>query len=411
MCGLFILSFLDRVNLSYAALDMTRDLGFGPSVYGLGAGLFFAGYLSLELPATRLIAQGSARFWLAIMVMAWGAVAAAMGFVQGVADFYLYRVLLGIAEAGFFPGIIVYLSRWFPARDRARAVSALAVGLPAANLLAGPLSALLLRQHWGHLQGWRWLFVMEGLPSVAAGVLTLRYLTDTPKEADWLSREEQEWLQDTLDSERSAVVQNAPGIARSGLLNSTLIVLASVWFLDNMGVYGFNFWLPLMIQRVSGYSSATVALIAASPFVGALLAAALVPLSSDRSRERRWHAAVPMATFSAGLALSTMWSHRPLLALALLCVAALGLTSGTPAFWAFATSSEDVSGSAAIAIITSAGALGGFCGPYVMGSLRSLTNTFSAGLLVLSAAVWMAAMILVLGTKCASSQSRTSVQQ
>ena len=378
---------------------MTRDLGFGPSVYGLGAGLFFAGYLCLELPAARLVARGSAPFWLGMMIIAWGMVATAMGFVHSVSEFYTYRILLGIAEAGFFPGIIVYLSRWFPKKDRARAVGALAVGLPAANILGGPLSALLLRQHWLNLPGWRWLFVVEGLPSVFAGLFTLRYLADSPKEAGWLSREEQGWLQEVLASEQWKSIQEAPRMTAHRLVNTSLIVLAFVWFLDNMGVYGLNFWLPLMIKRVSGLSSATVALIAATPFLGALLAAAVVSLSSDRFGERRWHTALPMATFAAGLTLSVLSIHHPPLALTMLCVGALGLTSGTPGFWALATGSTSTSSSTAIAVITSAGALGGFCGPYVMGGLRAATNNFSAGLLVLSGAVFLAAVTLILTTR------------
>lgn len=396
VCGLFILSFLDRVNLSYAALDMTRELKFDPSVYGLGAGLFFIGYLLFELPAATLVAKGSARLWLAAMMVAWGVAATAMGFIHSAAEFYTCRVLLGVAEAGFFPGIIVYLSCWFPKCDRARAIGALAVGLPAANLIGGPLSGLLLNQHWLHVSGWRWLFVMEGLPSIAAGFITYRYLNDSPRTAAWLRTHEREWLEGVLESERRNGHQPA---AYKGVLSAPLLLFAAIWFLDNMGVYGFNFWLPMMIRKVSGFSSSLVAIIAATPFVGALIAAAAVSLSSDRSGERRLHTAVPMATFALGLLLSLMSSQRPLVALAMLCVGALGLTSGTPGFWALVTNAGPTSRATAVAIITSAGALGGFCGPYVMGSLRAATGTFSAGLSVLAAAVILAAGLVITVTR------------
>jgi ACS family tartrate transporter-like MFS transporter len=391
VCGLFILSFLDRVNVSFAGLDMTRDLAFGPKVYGLGSGLFFIGYLILEVPITALLTRGSARFWLAMMMIAWGFAAAAMGTIHSVKGFYTYRVLLGIAEAGFFPGIIIYLSRWFPKRDRARAIGALAVGLPAANLLGAPLSAALLSHHWLQIPGWRWLFVMEGLPSVIAGLFALRYLADGPRDATWLSRDEVRWLEDTLKVER----KNEASRDRRFLFSGALLVFSLVWFLDNMGVYGFNFWLPMIVKKFSSFSSAAVALISATPFFGALIASAFVSLSSDRSGERRWHAAIPMVVFATGLTLSVLSINHPLLALGALCFGALGLTSGTPSFWALVTGVDAISGSTAIAVITSAGALGGFCGPYVMGALRAATNQFYLGLAVLAGAVFASSLILI----------------
>jgi ACS family tartrate transporter-like MFS transporter len=394
VCALFVMSFLDRVNLSYAAADMTRDLKFAPYVYGLGAGLFFIGYLLLELPVTRLVAQGSPRFWLALMLVAWGAAATAMGFINSVRTFYACRILLGVAEAGFFPGIIVYLSRWFPGRDRARAIGALAVGLPAANLLGAPLSGLLLAQHWFHIAGWRWLFILEGLPSVLLGFVAYKFLDDSPSIAKWLLPEERVWLKDALANDVADQGAFTKSSASVRVVTVPLVLFALVWFLDNIGVYGFNFWLPLMISKFSGFGSSAVALIAATPFVGALVAAAAVSLSSDRSGERRFHTALPMATFAVGLILSVLCQHEPLLALAMLCVGALGLTSGTPGFWALVTGSQLTSSSLAVALITSAGALGGFCGPYVMGNLRSATGGFAVGVGLLSGAVLIAAVLV-----------------
>jgi ACS family tartrate transporter-like MFS transporter len=391
--GLFVLCFLDRVNLSYAALEMNRDLGLSPSVYGLGAGLFFLGYLVFEIPAARLVEKQGARLWLGVMLIAWGFAASLMGAVRGSGGFFSLRILLGVAEAGFFPGIIIYLSRWFSRKDRARAVGALAAGLPAANLIGAPVSGWLLRQHWLNLPGWRWLFMVEGLPSVLAGLAVLRWLTERPRDARWLDPGEREWIESVLEAER---IEHPIG-SRHGSRNGRgiLAVLAAIWFLDNMGVYGFNLWLPTMIKRASGFSSVAAVSMAALPFAGALAAAILISLSSDRSGERRWHAALPMATFGIGLALSVIFEQSLWIAGGMICIAALGLTSGTPAFWALATAAEGGANSTRVAIITSAGALGGFCGPYVMGYLRAATNGFSAGLILLAASTLIAGTLLV----------------
>jgi MFS transporter, ACS family, tartrate transporter len=406
VCLLFILSFLDRVNLSYAAFDMARDLRFSAEVYGLGAAIFFAGYLLFEIPASVLVERFSAYTSLAVMMVAWGIAAGLMGFIRSKGEFYTLRILLGIAESGFFPGIIVYLSHWFVRADRARAIGALAVGLPLANLLGAPLSGSLLRQQWLSLPGWRWMFILEGLPSVVAGVLTLRYLTDTPQEASWLSMEEREHLTALLEAEKTPRPERTWTGLGTALAQRRLFLLAAIWFLDNLGVYGFNFWLPMIIKRLSGLSAATVNTVAAIPFIGALAAAALLSRSSDRRRERRWHTALSMVVFAVGLAASAFYSSSPMAAFAMLCVAALGLTSGTPAFWGLATEAPTTAGAIPIAAITSAGVCGGFCGPYLMGVLRSATNGFSAGLSCLAAAVFLgAALVFTVGKQ--SSRLRT----
>lgn len=406
---LFILSFLDRVNLSYAALDMNRDLGFSPSVYGFGAGIFFLGYLLFEIPAAMLVEKRGARLWLGRMLIAWGIAATLMGVVRNTGEFYALRILLGVAEAGFFPGIILYLGRWFRKADRARAVGALAIGLPAANLIGAPLSGWLLRQHWLSVPGWRWLFLLEGLPSVIAGVATLLWLTDRPRDARWLSADERDWLESAIAGESlpapSAPLQPRFGTElRASAGGRTLALLVLIWFLDNMGVYGFNLWLPMMIKKASGFSSAAAVTIASLPFVGALVAAAVVSLSSDRSKERHWHTGLPLVTFGTGLALSVLFAQNLWLAFAMLSIAALGLTSGTPGFWALATATGSGSQATRIAAITSAGALGGFCGPYVMGYLRTVTGEFSAGLILLAAATMLAGALVLLALPRPSSR-------
>ena len=390
---LFVLGFLDRVNLSFAALDMMKDLRLSPSVYGFGAGIFFWGYLLCEIPAARLVERRSASFWLGWMLIVWGSAATLMGTISSVAEFYAYRVILGIAEAGFFPGILIYLSRWFPQADRARAVGALAVGLPAANLLGAPVSGWLLTQTWFQLPGWRWVFIVEGVPSVIAGVLVMLFLKNRPRDAQWLTQDEQSWLENTLVSERSAR-RMATGGQIQNYLQGPFLLLTLIWFLDNVGVYGFNLWLPMILRGLSGYSSSAVAFLSAAPFVGALIAAAVVSLSSDRRKERRWHTALPMIIFGCGMGLSVLLHENLQWSLAALSLAALGLTSGTPGFWAIATSSYP--GSIHIALITSAGALGGMTGPMLVGYLREMKGDFLTGLASLSFCVVLAGCLVLL---------------
>jgi ACS family tartrate transporter-like MFS transporter len=400
---LFILGFLDRVNLSFAAADMSRDLGFGPAVYGLGAGIFFLGYLVFEIPGARLVERRSARLWLGVMLIGWGIAATLMSVVRNVQEFYALRILLGVAEAGFFPGIIIYLSHWFPRADRARAVGALAVGLPAANLFGGPLSGWLLNQSWLEVAGWRWLFFVEGLPSVIAGVATILYLKDRPRDAHWLTAPEKTWLEAKLAGEHTK--STGAAIAARSLFDFRFVLLVTIWFLDNIGVYGFNFWLPMIVKKLSSYSAATVAGLSAAPFAGALIAAAYVSLSSDRSGERRWHTGLPMMIFGAGLGIGVLAGGNLWLSVFALCLAALGLTSGTPGFWALATASPGGLGSTEVAIITSAGALGGFSGPYLMGYLREATGGFESGIAVLSGCVFTAGALVIWGFREARRQS------
>ncbi len=380
---------------------MTRDLGFGPPVYGFGAGIFFLGYLLFEIPGARLVERRSSRIALGVMLIAWGAAAALMGTVRGVKEFYAYRVLLGVAEAGFFPGIVIYLSRWFPNADRARAIGALAVGLPAANLVGAPVSSWLLTQNWWNIPGWRWLFIVEGLPSVIAGIITVMHLADRPRDAKWLSDEEKDWLERILATEQEER-REPRRKSTTGNFNFELVLLALIWFFDNMGVYGFNLWLPMIIRKLSSYSPASVVAIAATPFVGALISAACVSISSDRSGERLWHTGLPMMTFGFGLALSVFFGEHLGFAIGALSLAALGLTSGTPGFWALATASPGASGSTRVAFITSAGALGGFCGPYLMGFLRETTNGFEAGMATLAISAFGAGVLAVIGFRRAA---------
>ncbi|PYY15977.1 MAG: MFS transporter [Acidobacteria bacterium] len=388
---LYVIAYLDRVNVGYAALEMVGDLRFGPEVYGFGAGIFFVGYLLLEIPGTILVEKWSARKWIARIMISWGVVAVCTGFVRTPVQFYWVRFLLGVAEAGFFPGIIVYLSHWVRPEDRARALAVFTVAQPISNLIGSPISGLLLGIHWFGLAGWRWLFILEGLPAVFLGIITIFYLTDWPHQASWLSEQERQWIASELEKEMKAKQAEHPINVWHALRHRNVVCLAAAYFFVASSVFGFTFWFPTILKRLSGFSNLLVSTIAALPFAVGLLAMLVVGWSSDRTRERRWHTAVSMLLIGAGLALSLL-PHGVFLPLLMFCVAGAGLYSYLPGFWSIPSSF--LCGTAAavsIGLINSIGNLGGFAGPYIVGYLSKATHSFTAGVLYLSVCAVIAA--------------------
>jgi ACS family tartrate transporter-like MFS transporter len=398
---LYLIAYLDRVNVSYAALTMTEDLGFSPAVYGFGAGIFFVGYTLLEIPGTLLVERWSARLWIARIMISWGIVAVLTGFIQSATQFYWIRFLLGVMEAGFFPGIIVYLSHWFPERDRAKAVAIFMTAVPLASILGAPVSGVLLGRSWLGLQGWRWIFILEGLPAVLAGVAVLFLLTDWPRQARWLQPAERDWLTTELERERRARGEVPHGIsdALRSLRDPRVLVLAFVYFFAITGMYGFGLWLPTMVKSLSGLPDLLVTLLAALPYVVAFPALALSSLSSDRTGERHWHAAVPLLVASVGLFLSAVLSDDATLSIAAFCLAAAGIYGFFGGFWALPTTYlTGASAAAAVGMINSLGNLGGFAGPYVVGWIDSATGSFLGGMMYLAAST-LAGAVLVLWLK------------
>jgi sugar phosphate permease len=395
---LYIINYLDRVNVSYAALEMTKDLNFTPEVLGFGAGIFFAGYFLLEIPGTLLIELWSARAWIARIMITWGIVAVMMGFMNSATQFYWLRLVLGAAEAGFFPGIIVYLTHWFRYQDRAKAVALFMAAVPLSNFLGSPVSGLLLGVKWLGLAGWRWLFIMEGAPAIVLGVVTIFYLTDWPHQAKWLAQDEREWITTELEKEKQITTAAHSFRVWDALKHREVGLLALAYFFIITGLYGFNFWLPTIIKALSGLPNFAVTLISALPYLIGFVALLLVGVSSDRSGERRWHTAGPMLVAGAGLLLSAASQSSAPLAVAMFCIAAAGLYSFFPAFWALPTTFLTGSAAAAsIGLINSIGNLGGFAGPYVVGYLNNKTNSFLGGMVYLSlSAIVGAALILTL---------------
>ena len=394
---LFIVAFIDRVNLGYAALEMTKDLGFNPEIFGFGAGIFFFGYFLFEIPGTLLVETWSARKWLARIIISWGILAVLMGFIQNSTHFYIARFLLGAAEAGFFPGVIVYLSHWFRAQDRAKAVAMFMAAIPVSNIFGAPLSGLILGVKWFGLAGWRWVFILEGFPAVILGIATIFYLTDRPKDAQWLNDDERDWISAELEREKELKKSRQNFSVWQAFRSRNVLLLAAGYFCAVTAAYGFNFWLPTILKGLSGFTNLQISAIAALPYCAGLIAMLVVGWSSDRTRERRRHTAFSLLAVSAGLFLSAIAAENVVLAVAFFCVAGAGLYAYLPGFWAIpAAFLTESAAAAAIGLINSVGNLGGFVGPYIVGYLNNKTNSFYAGIIYLSCSALIAAFLILM---------------
>jgi sugar phosphate permease len=329
-------------------------------------------------------------------MISWGVVAILMGFVRGRNEFYVLRFLLGAAEAGFFPGIIVYLSHWFRYQDRAKAVAMFMAAIPIANIVGSPVSGLLLGAHWLGLAGWRWLFIVEGAPAIVLGVITIFFLTDRPHQANWLAEDERRWITEELDREQQAKHLAHSYRIREAFRPREVIILTLAYFFIVTAVYGFNFWLPTLIKKASGSSNLRVTLVSALPYCFALAAILLVGWSSDRTKERRWHIAICMMVAGTGLLLSVFARDHVALAVSMFCVAAAGMYGYLPGFWSLPTSFlSGTAAAASIGLINSVGNLGGFAGPYIVGYLSKRTNSFIGGMLYLSVSAFLAAGLVL----------------
>lgn len=376
---IYIIAFLDRVNISYAVLEMKSDLGFSSAVLGLGMGIFFWGYFLLEIPSTVIVERWSARKWMSRIMVTWGLLAVGMGFLHTARVMYLLRFLLGAAEAGFFPGIIVYLGHWFTKKDKAKAVALFMAALPVSFIIGAPISGSILNVHWLGLHGWRWIFIMEGIPAIVAGIANLWILTDRPHQAEWLTPVERQQLQSALDQESEGKASHLKVFAYA--THPVILLLTLIYFLTICASYGFGLWLPMMIKRFH-FSDFHTSLLAALPYVVSLLSMIAFGWNSDRTGERRWHTAIPFFIAAAGLSIGSM-IHVTSLAGAMLgfCLVGFGIYSYMPSFWA--VPSLYLSGTAmavATGFINSFANLGGFVGPFLMGWVQSHTGSFSVAM-------------------------------
>jgi ACS family tartrate transporter-like MFS transporter len=396
----YIIAYIDRINIGFAKLQLREALGVDPdifgSVYGLGAGLFFIGYFIFEVPSNLILQRVGARLWIARIMIVWGLVSMAMMLISGKAGFYSVRFLLGVAEAGFFPGVILYLTYWYPARERARIVALFASAAVLAGVLGSPLSGSILElQGKGGLEGWQWLFLLEGIPAVLMGLVVLFALPDRPQKVRWLSTGEKSWIQSRL-GEEAALSKSRPHLRLSEAFSSGRIwLLCLIYFLLNVGGYGFEMWLPSIIKGFSEMNFAKVGWINAIPYLVAMVAMLITGSHSDRTGERRWHVAVAAATSALGFALSA-YLKNPYLAMASLTLAFAGLKSTMGPFWALGTAF--LSGTAAaggIALINSVGNLGGFVGPMLVGIIIDKTGSTGTSLLILGGALLLMGLLVL----------------
>ncbi|PYJ09340.1 MAG: MFS transporter [Verrucomicrobia bacterium] len=393
---LYVANYLDRTNIAYATLGMKGDLGLTDSVFGTASGIFFLGYFALQIPGALLVERWSARFLLAITLIAWGALTTLTGFVRTPLELYGARFLLGAAEAAFFPGVIVYLSHWFVYRDRAKAISRFMSAIPIAYVLGGPIAGAILGLQWLGIPGWRWLFLLEGVPAILLGIATLLVLPDRPSEARWLRADERDWIAGRLAEERQAKAHVAHVTIWQALRQPPVLLLTVALFFCYSGGYAFWFWMPTMLQRLTGWSTQRVGWIGAVPFVAGLLGMLILGWNSDRMRERRWHFAAPQLV--AALALSA-WLILPPSSTLLLVVfsfVAIGTISHLPSFWALPSSFLSASAAAAaVGFINCTASIGGFFGPKIMGELTQRADSFRGGFIFMIAC-WTIASVLVL---------------
>jgi len=393
LCVAYIFNFLDRVNVGFAALHMNEDLGFTPAVYGFGAGVFFLGYIAFEIPSNLALERFGARIWIARIMISWGLVACAMALVQGETSFYLMRLLLGIAEAGFFPGIILYLTYWFPAAERARIIALFIASVPLATVFGGPVSGALLEMD-GLLgfAGWQWLFVIQGLPPVLLGVLALKVLTDKPAQARWLTEAERRALTEKIAAEAKATKAVGYSDLGQALTRPRVLALGALYFLMVTGLYGIGFWMPQVIETF-GLTPLQVGFLTAIPYLFAAIAMVVWGRHSDRSGERRWHIAVPLFLAAAAFAWSA-YSGPLLPTMIALTLATLGFYAAFGPFWSLPTALLTGTGAAAgIALVNSMGNVAGFTGAYIVGVLKQATGSFSAALLFLAAALALGGLL------------------
>jgi ACS family tartrate transporter-like MFS transporter len=378
---LYVIAFLDRMNIGAAALQMPHDLGFSDRVVGMGAGIFFLGYFLLEIPGALIVERWSARRWIARIMISWGLVTVLMAFIHTAQQFYLVRFFVGAAEAGFLPGVIVYLTHWFRYQDRGKAVAFFYAANPLSYVIGSPIAGLLLGFSWFGLRGWRWLFILEGIPAIVLGVITIFYLTDWPAEAHWLPPDERSWITEQLQREKQIKNRGHSFSVSGALRNRDVILLTLCYFCAMTGSYGIAFWLPTILKRISGQSDLKVTLLAALPYVAAFVTQQVNGWHSDRTRERRWHAAIPLFLCALALSLAVLSSGRPMVAIGLFVLVGGSFYGFQPCFWAVPTLFLSESAAAAsIGLINSVGNLGGFVGPMVMGYLATRTHSFAAGL-------------------------------
>jgi ACS family tartrate transporter-like MFS transporter len=395
MIWLYFIAFLDRNNVGFAKLTMSEDIGLSATAYGLGAGIFFIGYAIFEVPSNAGMHKFGARKWIARILVTWGFFATAMAAVSGETSFYIIRFLLGAAEAGFFPAVILYLTYWFPAAQRVAVLGLFILAQPLANAIGAPVSGLLLKMDGIlGLQGWQWMYIVEGLPAIVMGVVVLWVVTDRPRDAMWLEPEERNWLQDTMDAEDAVKSSGGRHSFVDGLKDPRALIYAALYFGLVMGIYGLSLWLPSIVKAMGDLSTTQVGFIVPIPYLCAALFVLYWSRHSDRTNERVGHATFSMLLGSVGLLGSAiLLQASPVWAMVAICVCAMGIFSAISPFWELPNAAlAGAAAAAGIALINSLGNLGGFVAPYAVGALVDRTGDARAGLYLLSAVLLITAI-------------------
>jgi ACS family tartrate transporter-like MFS transporter len=390
---IYFVAYIDRTNVSFAALTMNKDLGISAYIFGWGAGIFFLGYFLFEVPSNIILEKTGARIWIARIMITWGIISGAMAFTQGPVSFLVMRFLLGVAEAGFFPGMILYFTYWFPKSYRARVISALFIAVPGSNALAAIISGAVLEMDGLlGLAGWQWMFVVEAIPAVLLAFAVLALMTDRPAVATWLAPEEKEWLETRLQDERRRIESAGHLSLPQSLTDRRVLALSAIYFTIVTATYGITFFLPQIVKGI-GLSNVMTGLVTAIPYTIGTIGMLLWGASSDRRDERRWHFCVACVLAAAGLIGAGLFGSS-FLALAFMSLATVGLYGSKPAFWPMP--STFLTGTAAaggIALVNSIGNLGGYVGPFIVGWIKDATGSFETGLYFLAACALLSGII------------------
>ncbi|PLP97573.1 MFS transporter [Cupriavidus pauculus] len=400
----YVIAYLDRVNVGFAKLQMAQDLQFSETVFGLGAGLFFIGYFLFEVPSNLLMHRIGARIWIARIMITWGIISAAFVFVQTPTQFYAMRFLLGLAEAGFYPGVILYLTYWYPSHRRAKMIALFMSGIPVAGMFGNPLSGWIMDAfHDTHgWAGWQWMFFIEALPAFAIGIVTIFVLRDGIDKAPWLSNDEKRVLKRNIEEdERAASAAAAANGQRDmhslGAVFSDRRVwwMCLIYFCFVTGQYALTFWMPTLVKASGVTGNLNIGLLSAIPFVCAIVVMNILGHSADARRERRWHLIVPALMGATGFAIAASFTHNTTVAIAALSLAAAGVLTCAPLFWSLPTSFlSGIAAASGIAVVNSVGNLAGFVSPYMVGALKDLTQSTQLPMYVLSAILIVGALLV-----------------
>ncbi|MDQ0025784.1 D-galactonate transporter [Variovorax paradoxus] len=390
----YVVAYLDRVNVGFAKLQMGQDLGFSETVFGLGAGIFFLGYFLFEVPSNLLLNRVGARIWIARIMITWGVLSACFVFVETSTSFYILRFLLGVAEAGFYPGVILYLTQWYPAHRRARIIAVFMSAIPVAGIFGNPLSGWIMDSFHSvsSMQGWQWMFIIEAIPAILVGVMVLLYLDNGIQHARWLDPDEKRLLQREVERDQAHGAKGPHSVA-AVFRDARVWWMALIYFAFVMGQYALTFWLPTLVKATGVKGNLHIGLLSAIPFICAIVAMNLFGRSADRRQERRWHLIVPALMGAIGFTVAASYTQNTVVSLAFLSLAAAGVLTCAPLFWSLPTAFlSGTAAAAGIAAINSVGNLAGFASPYLIGYLKDLTGSTQIGMYVLAGALVLGAI-------------------